>query len=302
MPAKNTAWRCWGGTTVLALLPLIQLGWLRAEDPPKPLTIGTSGTLSPGAGEAREKSALETLKNFIKDETGLSNEIVRQKDWQELAEKMARKDIPIGVFQGYEFAWAHSEHSNLKPLMLASSGSTYVEAYVVTNRESQAANLAGLQGQSFGRPSTGNPFAWFYIQRQTQAHGKQPDAFFSKIVTEDNVEDALDDVVDGKVGATAVDRAGLEAYKRRKPGRFGKLKEVAASGKALPAIIAYADGALPEKTQERFRNGLLKAKDQDRGQTLLTLFRLTGFEVPPGDFDTILKQTLKNYPPPEKGK
>jgi len=303
MRYERVAWKiCWGGLPFLALLALAQLGWVQAEDAPKTLTIGTTGSLNSGASEAHEKAALNTLKDFIKDETGLNNEIVRQKDWRELTEKMTQKQIPIGVFQGYEFTWAQNELSVLKPLVLAVNGSTYTEAYVVTGRDNQASNFAGLQGQSFARVTSGSAFSWFFVQRQAQTLGKQPDVFFSKVTTEDNVEDALDDVVDGKVDATVVDRAGLEAYKRRKPGRFAKLKDVLHSAPTLPAIIVYADGALPEATLERFRNGLLRAKDQDRGQTLLTLFHLTGFERPPADFDTVLKKTLQAYPPPEKAK
>src|SRR5436305_10657843 len=66
-----------------------------ARDPVSVLRIGTSGALI--AAGKQEATALATLQNFVKTETGLNNEIVRQKDWQQLAEKMAAKEIHIGV-------------------------------------------------------------------------------------------------------------------------------------------------------------------------------------------------------------
>ena len=38
------------------------------------------------------------------------------------------------------------------------------------------------------------------------------------------------------------------------------------------------------------------------GQTMLTLFKLTGFEPPPADFDKVLAETRKTYPPPASAK
>src|SRR5207244_6848780 len=79
--------------------------------------------------------------------------------------------------------------------------------------------------------------------------------FFPKITSPENTEDALDDVVDGVVQAAVVDRAGLEAYKRRKPGRFNRLKEVARSQpdrkstrlNSSRQIISYAVFCLKKK-------------------------------------------------------
>src|SRR5262249_3236446 len=66
------------------------------------LRIGTSGTLAAEEEGAKEEGALESLRSFIQTETGLDNEIIRQKDWRELADKLAGKQLHLGVFQGYE--------------------------------------------------------------------------------------------------------------------------------------------------------------------------------------------------------
>src|SRR5438034_2472969 len=102
------------------------------------LRIGSSGTLTGEQKAAKEKSALETLKVFIKDETGLDNEILRQKDWRELAGKKAKGKLQVGVFQGYEYAWAREKYPELKPLALAINVHRYPVVHVVVKRDNPA--------------------------------------------------------------------------------------------------------------------------------------------------------------------
>ncbi len=260
------------------------------------LHIGTSGTLT-GASGAREKAGLETLRMFIKEETGLNNDILRQKDWQELTEKMAKGELQLGAFQGYEFAWASEGKPKLKPLAVAVNVYRYPVAYVVAPRVGKAGTFADLKGQSIAVPETGQGFLRLFVDRQSEANGKKAAEFFSKIAAPDNVEDALDAAVDGKVQAAVADRAALEAYKQRKPGRFNRLKEIARSQPFPPGVIAYYDTTLDEATLNRFKTGLLGATKKEKGQTLLSLFRITGFEAVPDDFDKVLAQTRKVYPP-----
>jgi ABC-type phosphate/phosphonate transport system substrate-binding protein len=260
------------------------------------LRIGTSGTLT-GTSGSREKAGLKTLRSFIKEETGLNNEIVRQKDWQELADKMASGDLQVGVFQGYEFAWAVARQPKLKPLAIAVNVYRYPVAYVVAPRDSKAKTFADLQGQSIAIPAVGENFLRLFVDRQSEANGQKADQFFSKITTPDNVEDALDAAVDGKVQAVVADRAALEAYRQRKPGRFKRLKEIAHSQPFPPPVVAYYDSTLDRTTLRRFKDGLLNAAKKETGQMLLTLFRLTGFQEVPDDFNEVLAATRKAYPP-----
>jgi len=265
------------------------------------LRIGSSGSLITAGKSGQETAALGTLQNFIKTETGLNNEIIRQKNWRELAEKMASKEFHLGVFQGYEFAWAQEKYPALKPLALAINVHRYSIAYVITAKTSSAGNFAGLQGQALAITGA-DGFLRIFIERQCQALGKKPEEFFSRVTTPENVEDALDDAVDGKVQAVAVDRAGLEAYKRRKPGRFNQLKPVAQSKPFPPVVVAHYDEALDGATLQRFRDGLLNASQKESGQTLLTLFKLTKFEAVPADFERVLADTRAAYPPPANDK
>jgi ABC-type phosphate/phosphonate transport system substrate-binding protein len=262
------------------------------------LHIGATGTLTGNADSQEGKGAVETLRRFIKDETSFSNDIVGQKDWQELADRMRKGELHVGVFQGYEFAWAQEKHSDLKPLALAVNGRRYPVAHVLAQRDNTARDFAGLKGQSLCLPVTNQKFLRLFVDRQSEANGKKADAFFAKISTPDNVEDALDDVIDGKVQAVAVDGAGFEAYQRRKPGRARQLKEVARSEPFPPAVVAYYGSTLDEATRRLFKDGLLGAAKKEKGEMLLTLSRLTGFEDIPEDLAKVLGETRKAYPPP----
>jgi ABC-type phosphate/phosphonate transport system substrate-binding protein len=264
------------------------------------LRIAATGTLTGDPHSAREKAGLEMLRRFLKDETGLENDIVGEQDWRELADSMAEGKFQLALFQGYEFAWAQEKHPDLKPLALAVNLDRYPVACLMVARSSPAGDFAALRGQSLSVPVTCHGYLRLFVERRCEAGGGNMGGFFSKITCPDNVEDALDDVVDGKVDAAVADRAALEAYKRRKPGRFNQLKEVAQSQRFPPVVIAYYDKVLDDETLNRFQMGLLNAQNKEKGQTMLTLFRLTGFQKPPKDFDQVIAETLKNYPPPDK--
>jgi ABC-type phosphate/phosphonate transport system substrate-binding protein len=260
------------------------------------LRIGTSGTLTPASGN--EKENLQSLQSFIRDETGFPNEIIRQKGWNELGAKMAQGQLHLGVFRGYEFAWAQEKYPALAPLALAVNIYRYPVVHIVAQRDDSAADLVALQGHSLAIPNSGLAEVQFFVDRQIATLGKKPQTFFSSLSTPENVEDALDDLVDGKVQAVATDRAALDAYKQQKPGRFKRLKEVVHSQPFPPPLVTYYGTVLDEPTRQRFQRGLLNANQSDRGQTLLTLFRLTAFESVPPDFARVLAETRKAYPPP----
>jgi ABC-type phosphate/phosphonate transport system substrate-binding protein len=262
------------------------------------LHIGTSGNLTAQKQASGEKGALESLQSFIKEETGFENDITRQKDWQELTDKMTKGQCQVGVFQGYEFAWASKDHPDLKPLALAINLYRYPVVYVVTNKTNAATDFAGLKGQSLGLPDTGQPYLRLFVERECKAQGKDVKEFFSKLSTDQGVEDCLDDAVDGTLQVAVVDRAALEAFKQRKPGRFSKLKVVAKSPPLPPVVIAYAEKSLDEANLKRFRDGLFGAGKTEKGKTLLTLFHITGFDPVPDDFDKVLADTRKEFPPP----
>src|SRR5262245_29472926 len=104
------------------------------------LKIGSTGSLGSLEPE-KEKGALETLKEFIKSETGFDNVIDRFPDWREVADKLGQKQSHLGVFAGYEFAWAQEKQPNFKPLAVAVNVYRYPTAHVVTKKDDPATDF-----------------------------------------------------------------------------------------------------------------------------------------------------------------
>jgi ABC-type phosphate/phosphonate transport system substrate-binding protein len=261
------------------------------------LHIGASQSLATGNSRAQEETAMASLRTYIKDQTGLNNEIQRDLNWRTMAKKMADGQVQIGVFEGYEFAWARELYHDLEPLAIAVNVYRYPVAYVVARKDQKVTDFASLQGQSFALPTNTFGSMRLFVERQCQAQGKSQKDFFAKVTTPANVEGAIDDVVDGVVTATVADRGGLEAYRKLKPGRFARLKEVIHSQPFSPTVVAYYNHNLDEVTLKRFLAGLLGASENETGKMLLNLFRLTRFEAVPNDFNQVLAATRKAYPP-----
>ncbi len=262
------------------------------------LRIGSTGTLTGNADSSREKAGIDVLRDFIKEQTGMSNEIQGQQGWNVLADKLAKGQLQVGVFQGYEYAWAQEKVPQLKPLALGVNSERYPIACVVVKRDNAAKTFADLKGQTLTMPATTQGYLKLFVDRQIELCKQKTDAFFAKITRTPDVEDALDDIVDGKGQAIVVDQSTLQAYKRSKPGRFNQLREVAHSQPFPPIVVAYCGNFLDQPTIARFKNGLLGAAQKEKGETLLTLSHLTGFDNVPPDFDQVLAETRKSYPHP----
>jgi ABC-type phosphate/phosphonate transport system substrate-binding protein len=286
-------------TAFLFLAPGIVRGQPVAA--PGVLRIGTTATVMESAAGLKATVALATLRAFIKDETGLENEILPQKGWRQLANKMVTGEIQVGVFQGHEFAWCQKEQAGLKPLALAVNVNRYPVGCVVAHRDNPATDFTGLEGKILSIPRTGPACLRLFVERECQSSGsKTASGFFAEITAPASSEDALDDVVDGNPHATVVDRAALEDFKRSKPARFKKLKLVAHSQPFPPPVVAYYSDVLDEATRTRFQKGLLGAGRKAMGELILAHLHLTGFETAPEDFGKVLAQTHLKYPPPKE--
>lgn len=299
LPGKS---RCCLILAILGMTALLTASTPGQQARPKVLRIGTSGSLAGDAASDKDQTALDTMRSFIKSETGMDSEIREQKSWQEVAGMLAKGDLHLGVFQGAEFAWAEELDAELTPLALAVNLQRYRYAHVLVKQANPAKDFAALKGQSLAMPRIGQSQLQVYVERQTAAQGAaSPGVFFSKITTPDNLEDALDDVVDGVVQVAVADRIGLEAYKRRKPGRAGQLREVARSEAFPPPVIAARGNTLDTVTRKKFQDGLIQAHTKEKERRLLSLFKLTAFEAPPADFKKFLADFRKAYPAPKLG-
>jgi hypothetical protein len=204
--------------------------------------------------------------------------------------------LHLGVFEGYEFAWAQERQPGLKALAVAVNVHRYPVACVMVKRGSPARDFPGLQGKVIYLPAEGPHHLRLFVEQRCRSAGKPAATFFRKITSQETVEDALDDVVDGIIAAAAVDLPAMEAYKQRKPGRAARLHELTRSKPFPPATVVYHGTTLGEPIRRRFLTALLAAHRKEKSRTMLASFRVTGFQTVPDDFARVLARSRKDYP------
>src|SRR5262249_49082593 len=144
----------------------------------------------------------------------------------QLAEQLARGQTELAVFTGVEFAWARQKNTKLHALVIAVNQNRCLRVHVMVRQDCAAARLADFKEMPISVPRCSLEHCELFVRRQASLCGGDGAAAFSQLCRPADVEDALDDVVDGKSQAAVVDGAALDCYQKRKPGRFGRLKEL----------------------------------------------------------------------------
>ena len=270
-----------------------------AENIP-PLRIGLSGSLSREVPEAVTMLAVKPLRAVINQQTGLRSDFSIVSEADKMAEQIASQQLKLGVFQGVEFAWAKQKHPKLTPLILAINQRLRLHAYVMVRQDNPADDFTDLKGSTLAQVRGSRAHCRIFCDHQTKAAGHDMDGYFSKLTTLNSAEEALDQVIDGTMNAAIVDGVTLDCYARAKPGRFAQLKELLKSDQFPATVIAYQAGSIDDATLRRFRDGLLNIKQTTAAQQAMLLFKLTGFEAVPADYEQVVADTAKKYPQPGK--
>jgi ABC-type phosphate/phosphonate transport system substrate-binding protein len=162
--------------------------------------------------------------------------------------------------------------------------------------DNEASSIADLKGKVLSLPRYSREQCRLYLNRICREYGAEPPRFFARIVASPTMEDALDDVVRGKIQAAMVDGVSLECYEQVKSACFARLKVLKQSEIFPAAVIAYRQGALQADTLKRFRDGMIGASQNERGRDLMAMWKLTGFEDVPADYAQTLANILRAYP------
>jgi ABC-type phosphate/phosphonate transport system substrate-binding protein len=281
---------------LISLLPSTAAAEGSAVNSPS-VRIGMIGSLFRDLPEATVMAMMQPFGALMRAQTGVSGELVPAGDAENLGKQLTENKVQLGVFHGIEFAWARLKYPELRPLCIAVNQDSYLHALLIVRADSPATRISDLRDKSLALPQQTREHCYLYVHRYCRECDKDPERFFSKIATPPNAEEALDDVVDGVVHAVVIDSVSLECYKRRKPGRFVKLK-IAQSSEPFPAaVVAYRPGIIDEATLKRFRDGMVGANRSIMGKQMLTLWKLTGFQDIPEDYEKILTDIAKTYPP-----
>jgi len=282
--------------TLVALVTTAASG--EAQVAQAPVRVGVIGTLFRDTPEPMMQVMLRPLKSLMETQTGLTGQLVAGGDVGNLAGQLVNKKVQLAVFHGFEFAWARLKFPALKPLMIAVNQQRNPKAMLIVHRNSLATGFGDLHGKDIALARFTREYCRLFLERRCETCGQCPEKLFGRITNPSDIDDALDDVVDDIVQATVVDSVSLASFEKRKPARFAKLKVIQESETFPASAVAYQPGAIDEATLKRFRDGMLNASHSSRGQQLLALVRMTGFEQVPDDYDDLLTSIAKAYPPP----
>ncbi len=244
------------------------------------------------AGLARPFYAL------VEMQTGLKSDLVLIQTPDEMREQLVTGKLQLGVFHGFEFAWMKQKSPTLQALMVAAPQHRPLRALVVVSQDSPAKTLADLQGKPVAMPMGTREYVRLFLNRQCQALGKSPDAFFAQVTKPLTPDSSLHEVVDAKgVQAAIVDGGMFQSYATSYSGRAKKLRILVSSENFPEGVVAYAPGSVDEDTIRRFRQGMSTAHATPLGRQLLSLWSMAGFQEIPLDYPQQLADCLKAYPP-----
>ena len=270
----------------------------RAEAQPQPaaqeLRLGVLGGMFKDVPPEVVTVVAQPFAALFQKQTGLNGKVVVVDDYRSLAKKLDDKDLEIGVFHGFEYAWVRNKYPQLQPLAVTMPPGGKVQALLVVNTASKAAKPADLKGDCVAVPKGTKAHCNVYLDRTRAANVGACGAVKMRFNSPDA---ALDAVADDEVEAALVDFAALTAYGMNKPGIFKLLKVLDESEPFPPAVVVARRGAVNAQVLKKIQDGLTGVKDTPEGKAFLFLWKLKGFEeVTPG-YEALLDSTLKAYPP-----
>jgi ABC-type phosphate/phosphonate transport system substrate-binding protein len=269
-----------------------------AERKSNTIRVGVVSSFFRDTPEPLVKVVMRPFQSLLETQTGIAGEVLVGGDPTALGRKLKEDQVHLGVFHGVEFAWARLKHPTLKPLLLCLHHDRVLRAHLLVRKDSKAAVAADLEGQTVALPRESREHCRLFLERRCAKPGTCPAKFFKEVTTPADAEEALDAVVDGQVGAVVVDGVALAAYRKLKPGCAARLRTLLESEAFPCAVVAYQPGQLSEGFLRSFRDGMIAAKTTRRGQQLLQMCRITGFEAAADDYDRLLTEIAKAYPPP----
>jgi ABC-type phosphate/phosphonate transport system substrate-binding protein len=277
----------------LALLPAKSIQAGNA----KTLQIGLDRSLFRDTPQLITHTIAQAFKYAFENHVGLCGEVKSGTDALTLARQLHDREVHVALFSGHEFAWAREQYPDLQPLVVVSSPYQR-QACLVVSRASRVESVADLKGKVVSMPRRVPSFCRLFLERSCGI-GNRPEVFYSKMERPADSEDALEDVIDGQVGAALVHVGHLEAFKTARPDRYAKLKELARSELFPPIVLAYDPKGLGEAQVRTIRTGMLEMNKTRQGQEFLNLCRMRKFEAAPRDFEQLLHSITKAYPSPE---
>jgi ABC-type phosphate/phosphonate transport system substrate-binding protein len=290
--------RAWSALVVLALAvaPWIStdIDRVRAQEIPDPdiLRVGMLDSLVQDTSPRLREAFAPKFADLVKEFTGLKSVILPGLDAFTAARQLEAGKWHLGIFEGVEFAWVQRKFPKLRPLMVVIYEQQRICAVLVTKQDSDIKSAADLKGADLNILSSKLPCRLF----ANKLGGGR--SHFKKLWQKSSGEDALDDILTGKVNAAIVDTAILDLYKDVTPGKYHRLKVLAQSVPFPEPAIIHREGILSTDILRRLEEGMNRATQSPKGREALTSFQIKRFAPVPPDYQQSLDAIAKAFPAP----
>jgi ABC-type phosphate/phosphonate transport system substrate-binding protein len=281
------------GASLLALAAIATLLPARAADPAGDINIAVVQSMFRETSPALAKVLARPLIGIITRQTGLTGGNVDvAPDALALADQLKAGKCQLGVFHGFEFAWARKHDPNLIPLVVTVYPTGHPRACIVVHRGSKATSVRDLKGEriTVARGSRGHCYLYLDSHPSVESARTAPA----------NAEEALSQVVDGRSTATVVDAAALVGFSKLQPGAFQNLRVLAESERFPQNVIAYHKDSLTDVSAAKLRTALVDCHSTSAGKPLMMLWNIVKFDPVPSDYESQLDKVAKAYPCPAR--
>jgi len=284
----------------LSLLGVLLYGisQVRAAEKQKAVRIGMMRTIFKDTPDSLLQILMKPFSSVMESQTGLSGDLVMSPNYDKLGKQLCDGEIQVGVFHGFEFAWAKLKYPDLEPLMLAVNNKAILKSYVVVADNSGIKSVDDLKGKSVSFARGNREHCRLFLEHRILPANTSSEKFFGKINLNADAEDAFDGLASGDVEVVLSDSAPWESFKLQKPGTAGKLRVVMISEEFIPAVIGYNPKKLDQNIRDSFKNGMLSASENPKSRRMLEFVKISSFETIPEDFNEQMSQMLKSYPAP----
>lgn len=267
-----------------------------AQQPVGELKMGMLQGMFRDVRPAMVQALSKPFRELVMKQTGYTGDVEICADALGLTEKLKDKSVQIGVFHGFEFAWARTKCDDLVPLIVTRPPGGKVRAVVVVRKDAPYKTLADLKDEPVTLPRGAKAHSLAFLDKLRAGFDKDTAKPVTKLAM--TAEDVLTGVVMGEEPAALVDVCAMDGYKNLQPGAIKQLRVLHESEEFPAAVVAYRKGAITEAEATRLRAGLTNAEKTPSGKMLITLWNLQGFEAPPASYEAQLAAILKAYPCP----
>jgi len=266
-----------------------------------PYRVGVVSSMFRDVPDPMIPAMLRPIHGMLESQTGLEGSLSPVKGWDQLAGQIDSGKLHLGLFHGFEFAWAKQKFPNLQPLMVTVGDKGLTQVCVLVRRDSDAKGLEDLKGTTLAMPRRTREHCHVALERQCTGCGCTPATFFKSTSRPFTVEDAILALNQGRVNAVLTDGASLESYRQSRPAGYASLKGLWRSENFPPAVFAYRTGAVEPAVLRRFQQGMMRAHDSAESKEVMTFCKIARFDKVPDDYDKLLEAALKAYPPTAAG-